>query len=184
MNQIIREYTLRSLTIQRNICLSMVFILLLISLVVSFLLLTKSERVIVIPAVVEKEFWVEGSFVSPSYLEQMGCFVGDLLLTRSPASADMQLTILMRQVDPVFSPILTNKLIEELAKLKKDNASYVFFRTRVIVDPQHQRVTLSGDRQLLLGEKVLSTSHESYRLSFNNFGGRLLLTSIERVEEI
>jgi conjugal transfer pilus assembly protein TraE len=182
MNEIIREHTLRALTVQRNVFLAIVFFLIILTLVLSFLLFIKSERTIVVPAVVEKEFWVEGSSVSPSYLEQMGCFLGDLLLTRSPASADMQLTILMRQTAPVFSHLLSIKLSEELVKLKKDNASYVFFKTNVIVDPQKQTVTLEGDRSLFLGDKVLSTEHECYRLCFVNFGGRLLLSSIERKE--
>ncbi len=182
MNEIIREYTIRSLTVQRNISLAIVFFVLLLALILSALLFRKTERVIVIPATLEKEFWVEGLAVSPTYLEQMGCFVGDLLLTRSPASADMQLTILMRQVDPAFASILSSKLASELDKLKKDNASYVFFRTKVIVSPQNNSVILEGDRTLLLGDKALSTVRESYRLGFTNFGGRLLLASIERGE--
>lgn len=184
MNEIIRENTLRALTLQRNIFLAIVFLLLLVMLVLSILLFRKTERVIVLPAVVEKEFWVEGANVSATYLEQMGCFIGDLLLTRSPASADMQLTILMRQISPEFLPILSNKLAAELTKLKKDNASYVFFRTKAVVDPYSLSVTLEGDRTLFLGDKVLSTSRESYRFGFTNFGGRLLLASVERGEEI
>lgn len=183
MNEIIRENTLRALTVQRNVFLAIVFILLLLSVILSMLLFGKAERVIVIPAVLEKEFWIEGTNVSPAYLEQIGCFVGDLLLTRSPASADMQLNILMRQTAPEFSAILSSKLSAELAKLKKDNTSYVFFRTKVIVDPAKQCVILEGDRTLLLRDKVLSNTHESYRLGFANSGGRLLLASIERIEE-
>ena len=182
MNEIIREHTLRGLNVQRNALFAIVCFLLVLSVSLSTLLFLKSERVIVIPAILEKEFWTEGATVSPSYLEQMGCFVGDLLLTRSPASADMQLTILMRQVAPAFVPMLSTKLTEELTKLKKDNASYVFFRTKVVVDPQKQNVTLEGDRTLFLGDKVLTTARERYRLGFINFGGRLLLASVERVE--
>jgi conjugal transfer pilus assembly protein TraE len=183
MNDLIREHTLRSLTVQRNMFLAIMCALLILSLVLALLLFRKNERIVVLPAVVEKEFWVEGNAVSPSYLEQMGCFVGDLLLTRSPASSDMQLAILMRQTDPSFAPLLRSKLNAELAKLSKDNASYVFFRTKVVVDPDHSNVTLEGDRTLLLNEKILSTTRERYRLGFTNFGGRLLLASIEKVEE-
>ena len=183
MNEIIREYTMRGLTVQRNVLLSLVFFLLLLGLVLGSLLFGKNERVIVVPAILEKEFWIEGSFVSNTYLEQMGCFVGDLLLTRSPYSADLQLTILMRHVDPSFASILSRKLFSELEKLKKDKASYVFYRTGIVTDSQNQSVVLEGDRTLFLGDKVLSTSRESYRLKFTNFGGRLLLASIERGDD-
>lgn len=183
MNEIIRENTIRSLTVQRNMFLAITFFLLILIFIMTCLLFKKTERVVVVPAVIEKEFWVEGTSVSPSYLEQIGCFVGDLLLTRSPSSADMQLTILMRQIAPNFAPLLTSKLAAELIKLKKDNASYVFFRTKVITDPANQSVILEGDRVLFLGDKILSTTKESYRLGFIHFGGRLLLASIERNEE-
>jgi conjugal transfer pilus assembly protein TraE len=180
VNEVIREHTLRALKVQRNIFLAMMFFLLLLCLLLSLLIFRKAERIVVIPAVVEKEFWVEGSSVSPSYLEQMACFVGELLLTRSPASSNTQLAILMRHTDPAFSPLLKEKLAAELAKLAKDNASYVFFRTQVTVDPEHLSVALQGDRALLLGDKILSTVKESYRLGFKNWGGRLLLASIEK----
>lgn len=183
MNEIIREHTLRGLTVQRNVFLALVFFLVVLAIALACLLFSKTERVIVIPAVVDKEFWVEGINVSPSYLEQIGCFIGDLLLTRSPASADMQLTLLMRQVDPSFAPRLSEKLSKELEKLKKDRASYVFFRTKVVVNPENQSVLLEGERTLILGDKVLSKARESYRLGFSNVGGQLLLSSLERGEE-
>ena len=183
MNEIMRESTLRALTVQRNVFLSLAFCLVFLTVLLSLLLFRKTERVIVVPATIEKEFWVEGANVSPSYLEQMGCFVGDLLLTRSPSSADMQLTILMRQVDPHFAPHLREKLSKELAKLRKDKASYVFFKINVVVNPDNLSVTLEGDRTLFLGDKVLSNVRESYRLGFANNGGRLQLASLERVEE-
>jgi len=183
MNEIVREYTLCALTVQRNISLAVVFLLLILSLVLSALLFTKSERVVVVPAIVEKEFWVEGSNISPTYLEQMGCFVGDLLLTRSPASSDMQLTILMRHTDQTFASILSQKLASELSKLKKDNTFYVFFRTGVIVEPGRNSVVLEGERTLILGNKVLSKTHEKYRLGFKNRNGQLFLVSIERTED-
>ena len=183
MNELIKEHTLRGLTVQRNIFLVIVFFLLVVTLALIALLFTKSERIVVVPPIVEKEFWVDGANVSATYLEQMGCFLGDLLLTRSSASADMQLTLAMRYTAPAFAGILSHKLSGELVKLRKDNASYVFFRTKVIVDPQNQIVTLEGDRSLFMGDKIISNARESYRLTFTNFGGRLLLASIERVEK-
>jgi type IV conjugative transfer system protein TraE len=113
----------------------------------------------------------------------MGCFVGYLLLTRASSSADMQLTILMRHTDPSFAPILSRKLSSELEKLTKDNASYVFFRTKVTVEPHEQSVLLDGERTLLLGDKVLSKTMERYRLRFSNYGGQLLLSAVEREGE-
>jgi conjugal transfer pilus assembly protein TraE len=183
MNNLMRESTIRGLTVQRNVFIVVVIIVLLTNLLLGILLFRKTERVVVLPAVVEKEFWIEGGSISASYLEQMGSFVGDLLLTRSPSSADLQLSILMRQTAPSFIPLLSKRLESELLKLKKDDASYVFFKTKIVVDPQKLTVLLEGERKLFLKEQVLSTAQERYLLSFIHFGGRLLLTSVERLEK-
>lgn len=183
MNEIIHEHTLRSLTLQRNIFLMFCLLLLCLALILSSLLFMKSERIIVTPPIIEKEFWVDGVSVSPSYLEQMACFIGDLLLTRSPQSSDFQLSCLLRQTEPAFANMLTHKLSEELTKMKKDNSSYVFFRSQIFLDPQKCSVKLVGERVLFIGDKVLSKSQESYRLGFVNFGGRLLLASVEKEEK-
>jgi hypothetical protein len=78
--------------------------------------------------------------------------------------------------------MLSQKLSEEVAKLKKDNASYVFFRSKIFVNPQEKTITIDGERNLIVGDKVLSKLSERYRLGFENLGGRLLLSSVERVE--
>lgn len=174
---------MRALTVQRNISLAVVFFLLFLTSSLTLLLFKKTERVIVIPAVVEKEFWIDGSSVSPTYLEQIGCFIGDLLLIRSPASADMQLTILMRHTAPEFSINLSSKLAAELIKLKKEHTSYIFFRTGILVEMERTSVVLEGDRSIFLGDKLISKVREKYRLGFKNDNGRLLLASIERIED-
>lgn len=183
MNEVIKEYSIRSLVLQRNFCLGLIVCLLALLFSQAYLLITKSERVIVVPSTLEKEIWIEGKNVSPSYLEQMGCFIADLLLTRSATTYEHQLTVLLRHTDPRFAPLLISKLDEELTKLKKDNASYTFFREQALTDPYNQTVTIKGERSLILGDKILTKQHETYQLGFSNTDGHLRLVSIKRDEK-
>ena len=53
---------------QRNMLLGLVAVLLTILVILSSCLLFRSERVIVLPPEVRREFWVEGNRFSPEYL--------------------------------------------------------------------------------------------------------------------
>ena len=55
---------------QRNMLLGLTGVLLLILIILSACLFLRSERVIVLPPEVRREFWVEGNRFSPEYLEE------------------------------------------------------------------------------------------------------------------
>lgn len=177
------EKSTEYLRFQRNILATLAVLLSIISILLCSLLFMKKERVIVAPPIVEKEFWVEGKKVSPTYLEQYGYFLGQLLLGKSSQSAPSQRTILLRHTDPSFTGTLRNKLMEEEEMLKKQNASYTFFPVSVQVKPDCNEVLIEGDRVFFVGGKQVSTEREGYVLSFNFSGSRLLLTGIAAADK-
>ncbi|HEY4832933.1 MAG TPA: TraE/TraK family type IV conjugative transfer system protein, partial [Waddliaceae bacterium] len=121
------EKTTQYLRFQRNILAALSFLLSVSIVLLCTFLFLKRERVIITPPVVEKEFWVDADKVSPTYLEQYGCFLGQLLLSKSAQSALMQRTVLLRHADPSFAETLKQKLFEEEQVLQKQSASYTFF---------------------------------------------------------
>lgn len=178
MNNEIQKISHRSLLFQRNAFFALSG-LLSISLVLSTtFLFWKSERIIIVPPMVEKEFWVEPRNVSPTYLEQFGYFLGELALTKSAQSAPIQRAIILRHTDPSFSTLLQKKLIEEEIRLEKEKASYVFFPVSVQTDIKAKEVRITGDRAIYVSGKAVSSDRETYVLSFNIQGSRLLLTGI------
>ncbi|MFQ5729706.1 MAG: type IV conjugative transfer system protein TraE [Waddliaceae bacterium] len=172
----------RNLLFQRNIFLGLSFILALAFVPVSLLLFFKQERIVVVPPVVEKTFWVEKDNVSATYLEQFGHFLGQLLLGKSEQSASLQKEIVLRHTDPAFAGHLQKKLKEEEIRLRKQNASYVFYPERIEIDQKKLTVFLWGERSLFVEEKKISSSKEGYVLGFNCVGSRLLLNSLEKKE--
>ncbi|MFI5343139.1 MAG: type IV conjugative transfer system protein TraE [Chlamydiales bacterium] len=182
MNSEIQKISHRSLLFQRNAFLALSGLLSISLIVTTVFLFWKSERIIVVPAVIEKEFWVEPNNVSATYLEQLGYFLGELSLTKSAQSAPLQRAIILRHTDPAFSTELQKKLIEEEKRLDKEKASYVFFPVTVHTDMGRKEVLITGDRTIYVSGKAVSTDRESYLLSFNIQGSRLLLKGITAKE--
>lgn len=182
MNSEIHKHSLRNLIFQRNAFLALAGMLSIALAVISSFLFMKSERIVIVPPVVEKEFWIDSRGVSATYLEQFGYFLGELLLSKSAQSASIQRTILMRHTDPSFSTHLQKKLVEEEQKLDKERASYVFYPTGIYTDIGSKEVILTGDRMTFVSGKAVSTAVESYLLSFIFQGSRLLLSGVTETE--
>lgn len=184
MNKKLFDQSLIFLRFQRNVCVALSFLLSLSVLCLSICLVVKKERIIVTPPILRDEVWLDASSVSPSYLEQMGVFLGQLLLSKHADSAEQQKHLLSRHVSASFWPVLKNKLVDEAKKLKRDGAAYVFYPTSVMCDIETKSISLKGERVLSAGGKVLSRSSESYVLHFVYSGGRLLLDEIEEGKRV
>jgi len=178
VNRLLLETNLRSLLYQRNIFAGLAVLLATSVVGLTALLFNKTERVIVCPPTIEKEFWIDSHTVSNTYLEQFGVFLGQLLLGKSSQSASAQRSVILRHTDPVFSTLVRKKLIEEEDMLTRQSASYVFFPVEIKVDQAALKVQLTGDRALFVGGKQVSLQRKSYALCFSYQGSRLLLKDI------
>ena len=179
MNRIFLEKTTQYLRFQRNILSALCFLLSLALVLACAFLFLKKERIIVVPPTIEKEFWIEADKVSPTYLEQYGCFLGQLLLGKSAQSAPSQRTILMRHADPMFAETLKRKLLEEEQLLQKQNTSYTFFPVSIQVNAKTNEVLIDGDRVCYASGKQVSCERDGYILNFRYIGSRLLLSGIK-----
>ena len=183
MDRIFFEKSLNNLLIQRNFLAGLSVLLILSLILASSFLFFKNERIIVVPSIVEKEFWVDSNSVSPTYLEQFGFFLGQLLLNKSQHSAEIHRAILCRHAQPSYLSVLKQKLIEEEGILKQQNASYVFYLSNIFVNPQLLTVTLLGERQFFVAGKQNTNERCGYTLHFTYEGTRLLLNGISQEKE-
>lgn len=182
MNQLFLEKNFKFLMFQRNVFIALTFVLAIASTVLSSFLFLKHDRIVIVPPVVEKEFWVDANHVSPTYLEQFGYFLGQLLLTKSSQSAAAQRAVLLRHTDPSYAGILRQRLIEEEEVLKKQSTSYVFYPVEIKVHPEEMSLLLTGDRSVFVGGKEISKEREGYvlRFSYNALGLLLKEVSSEK----
>lgn len=158
------------------------FIVLLSNLMLTLLAFNKKERTIVVPATVEKEFWIEGNRYSPSYLEQFGIFLAQLLLNKSPASVSLQNKILLEHVSPGSYPTFKKALEDEMREMQAKDLTYLFFPKNVRVNPKEKSVHFEGERVTFLGTEKLLTEMQKYILHLDAKKGALLLKGIKKEE--
>jgi len=183
MDRIFFERNLKNLLVQRNFLIGLSLMLVTCLILASSFLFFKKERIVVVPSIIEKEFWVDADSVSATYLEQYGFFLGQLLLTKSPHSADIHRAVLCRHTEPGYLAALKNRLVEEEEILKKQNASYVFYLNNIFVNLELLAVTLVGERQFLVAGQKTSIENCGYTLHFIYTGSRLLLKGVTQVKE-
>jgi conjugal transfer pilus assembly protein TraE len=184
MNREVFEKDIQSLRMQR-VYLGLLCILLAVALSVGALFLfSKEERVIVVPPVVDKPFWVENNKVSVSYLEQFGTFLSGMVLSKTPSTAQAQRNSILKYTTANFYGALKQRLLEEEEKIKKQNASIVFFTTGVTPNLKNLEVYLEGERVFFVGDKKISTKKEKYRFSFSYEFGALRLSGVSYEDEV
>lgn len=174
---------LHLLKFQRNVLLVTTVLCAASLLIMSAFLFQKRERVLVVPPVVDRSFWVDSQGVSSSYLEQFASYMAQLLLSNSPRSAGYQRKAVLEHTSPSFYGALRARLIREEELLMKEQTSYAFYPISIEVDAESLEVCVNGKRELLAMDSKVSTEEESYILQFCYQGGRLLLCALSREEK-
>jgi conjugal transfer pilus assembly protein TraE len=164
--------------------LGLTTMLLLIILIMSLYLFFRSERVIILPPEVRREFWAEGNRLSPEYLEEQAVYMIHLALDVNQANLPYNTEILMRYADAETCSHLKNKFEKDIKKLKKNDASTRFDVKDVTVYPEKIIVHVEGRLNSFVGTKQINDQQETYEVSFKTFRGRLFLKNMKRIGEI
>ena len=154
-----------------NFFLRSVTLLLGVSLVVTTLMLSvKSQRILLVPPQITKEFWVERDRVAPEYMEQMGVFIATLVGNLSPGNAEFNVNMLIKHyLDPARKhPEAVRELLGQAAYIKKNNITQAFFPSSVsVVDAGNMKVRVEGSNVVNIGTARVSGERVSYLIRFN-----------------
>lgn len=182
MNREVHRLNIQHLAFQRNAFILFSFASVIVSLFLAVILLTKKEKVIIVPHSLNETVWVEGNRVSESYLKQQAQVVSMLFLSKTPSSAKEQATMLLQMTTPSLYGSLKAKLVKEIAILNEQGASYVFIPKKTMADESTMSVEMTGERLTYIGGKLLSTEKERYVFCFKYNGLNLQLNDIRREE--
>jgi len=133
------------------------------------------EKIIVVPPVVEKSFWVTNSQVSAEYLSEMTAFFAYLRLNVTADNASSQHALLLRYTDPSDYNRLKGQLLQEADRLSEQHLSSAFFPASVQVDSPHLTAWISGDLHSSVGEMALPPQRVKYKVTYRWVGGRLFV---------
>ena len=101
MDNGILETNIKKLVSLKNCFFLFSCILSLAVVLLTILLFSKRERVVIVPTV-GSSYWIEEGNVSSSYIEKMGLFLSDLLLNRTPSDVEKKNQIILEYVHPSF----------------------------------------------------------------------------------
>jgi conjugal transfer pilus assembly protein TraE len=133
------------------------------------------ERVVVVPPVIHKTFWVEAERASPEYLEQMGYFLAQLTLNVTPQSVEHQSRLLLQYAAPASWGDLRTAMAANAERIKRDGAATVFSPQDLQVDERTQRVGLRGLLTTFISDRRVSEVSKGYAIELQYAGGRILL---------
>lgn len=158
------------------------FALILLMILMAIALLTKRVTTVLEPPVRDKAITIIGDKVGAEWLEEMGGWMANMLLTATPGSVDWQQALILNWTAPQFHGELQRRLAVSAKRLKESNATQVFFQQQVAPDPDHNRVVVMGQMQTYVNGQLVPGDHtQAYQFNYLSLGGRAMLSDWEEV---
>lgn len=169
---------------QRNIFLFFSLLQAVVLIVLSFVILLRKERIVIVPTV-GPSYWIEENQASSLYVEKMGIYLSDLLLNRTPSDVEKKNKLILEHVHPAFYQKIKKQLIQEQENMNKSNQSYFFRTERCYAFANQLSFVIEGEFLVLIsktGDTPICAQNEQkkYILNFQCQNGKLLLTSFKK----
>jgi len=146
--------------------------------------LVGKERIVIVPPIVNRDFWVGTDTVSDSYLEQMSEFFAGLLLNVNPNSFKTRAEHLLQHVAPNAYPTLKTQLVERQLELERRAMSTAFYPASFKVDRHKLLVELKGELKILVGNAPVESQTKTYHIQFSQHHGRLYIQQFMEVPHV
>ena len=133
------------------------------------------KRVVVVPAEVRTEFWVEEGRVSRGYFLEWGYFLASLILNVTPESVAYQNEVLLRHIDARHREGMRARLTAAAERLREDGLSTFFSVADVHVDPHGGQVAFVGSLSSYVEGRKVEERDAAYVARFRVGDSRLHL---------
>lgn len=150
----------------------------------SLFYLVGKERIVVVPPIVSRDFWVSTDAVSDSYLEQMADFFAGLLLNVTPSSFATRFEHLLQHVEPGAYHTFKSQLVEQQLEIERRALSSSFYPSSFKIDKKRLLVELKGELKLMVGNAPLQSQSKVYELHFVQRQGRLYIQHFKEVTHV
>jgi conjugal transfer pilus assembly protein TraE len=166
------------------------FIILAISLVLNVIfglanysLSSRSIRTILVPPEIDRAFWVDGTNIDPTHMEQMATYVVNLYTTFTPHNIGYNSDILLKQVDAKAYKDLAVRFKQREVKVRKQALSQVFYPNEIRIDEKTHTAVVFGSLSQFIVDKALgkATVH-AFLVRFGNSNGYMSITALREVD--
>ncbi len=171
----------------RQRTMGLIIVLLSLALLVACFTVLKmsgTEKTVIVPAGLNKTFWITQDRASNEYLEQMGGFIGWLVLDVTPQSIDWKKQALLTYMAPDAAADMKTRIELEADRLKKLNASTYFVIQALAPDERNQSVGLAGQLRTQINGVNTSAVDKRYIVEFEQSGGKVHVKNFKEISNV
>jgi len=156
-------------------------VLLALSLAAAIIKLSGSERIVVVPPVINKSFWIESEKMSAEYLEQMAYYLAQLTLSVTPANARFQLDLLLKHTSPTFYQAMKQANERFLKKVAQESVVTFFTVQKIDTNADQKAVVMTGVQTTFLNGSKLADQPKKFLMQFQYENGRITLSNFKEM---
>jgi len=149
---------------------------------VGFIANILSEKTIIAPPVVSRQYEIGSNYANKSYLVDMASYAVDLLKTTTPGKVDVNNKAFLKLVDPEDEPRIKTVLDAAAIRVKRDRIVTLWELRGDEVSLRDKSVILTGKLKTYIADKLVSEHQKSYEVNYRvSFSGTLYVKDVKEV---
>ena len=137
-----------------------------------------SQRVILVPPVVNSKISVSGDKASDEYLKEFARYILNLALTYNPVNARSQFSELLAVYDPAQFQASRKELYELADKIENTKASSAFYIQSIINDTEKRRLEVTGTKKPYMVDQKAEDTLKVYLIDYRIENGKFILVRL------
>ena len=137
-----------------------------------------SQRVILVPPVVNSKISVSGDKASDEYLKEFARYILNLALTYNPVNARSQFSELLAVYDPAEFQTSRKELYELADKIENTKASSAFYIQSIINDTEKRRLEVTGTKKTYMVDQKAEDTLKVYLIEYRIDNGKFILVRL------
>ncbi|AJY68412.1 MAG: pilus assembly protein [Geobacter sp.] len=137
-----------------------------------------SQRVILVPPVVNSKISVSGDKASDEYLKEFARYILNLALTYNPVNARSQFSELLAVYDPSQFQTARKELYELADKIENTKASSAFYIQSIINDTEKRRLEVTGTKKTYMVDQKAEDTLKVYLIEYRIDNGKFILVRL------
>jgi len=137
-----------------------------------------SQRVILVPPVVNSKISVSGDKASDEYLKEFARYILNLALTYNPVNARSQFSELLAVYDPAEFQTSRKELYELADKIENTKASSAFYIQSIINETEKRRLEVTGTKKTYMVDQKAEDTLKVYLIEYRIENGKFILVRL------
>ena len=146
-------------------------------------LLFQNKTVLVLPPKITQEFQVTGNELSTSYIEQVGFYLADRILSVSPQNVDASFDTIIPflTTNPEAVKVIKEQYATQAAAVKNNDIYQVFYPMKIFTNNTDGggRFSVEGHLKKMTGNTLITSGKTTVNFVFIVKNGQMIITNIE-----